>query len=73
MMVLPLQGGQNVPQLRAADAQLLRQNAFPWETLAVRVGAVLHVGEELGTNGFGLGGLSAHTIHLITMSKWYYH
>ena len=58
---LPFQGGQDVPQLGAADAQLFRQNALPGQAFAGGVGTVLHVGKELGADRLGLCRLTAHS------------
>ena len=57
---LPVQGGQDIPQLRAADAQLFRKNALPWQAVAVGVFSHLHSGQQLGTDAFGLRGLWIH-------------
>ena len=61
---LPLQGGQDIPQLGAADAKLLRQEALPGQTLTGCVGALLHRGKDLRPDGFGFSGLTAHVLHL---------
>ena len=58
---LPLQRGQNVPQLRAADSQLLCQDTLPGQALAAGVGTVLHVGKQLRADGLGLGRLTAQS------------
>ena len=61
---LSLQRGQDVPQLCTADAQLLCQDAFPGQTLAVGVLAAFHVPQQLGADGLGLGGMGTHGLHL---------
>ena len=50
---LPLQGGQDVPQLRAADTQLLGKNALPGETAAVGVLSRLHGLQQILADGPG--------------------
>ena len=62
---LPLQGGQDIPQLGTADPQLFRQNALAGEPFTVGVFTVFHRGQQLGANGFGLSRLAAHFIHLV--------
>ena len=49
---LPFQGGQNVPQLGAANAHFLRQDTLPGQALTIGIGAVFHIGKQLGANGF---------------------
>ena len=61
---LTLQRGEDVTQLCTADAHLLRQDTFPRKTLTGSVFAVLHGGQQLGSNGFGLGRLTTHSTHL---------
>ena len=64
---LPLQGGQNVPQLGAADAQLHAENALPGQTLLLGVLAGTHGGQKLGADGLGMGCVSVHSMHLDIM------
>ena len=61
---LPLQRGENIPQLRPADAQLFRQNTLSGKTLAGGIFAVLHVEKQLRADGFRLGRMVAHCVHL---------
>ena len=58
---LPLQRGQDIPQLCAADAEPLRQNALPGQALAGGVFAAFHGGQQLGADRFGLRELTAHS------------
>ena len=62
---LPVQRSQNVPQLCAADAQYFGQHILTGEALAVGIFTVLHGGQQVGPDGFGLGRLTAHSVHLI--------
>ena len=64
---LPLQGGQDVPQLGAADAQLHAEHALPGQTLALSVFTGAHGGQQLGADGLGMGCVCVHSVHLILM------
>ncbi|MPN25494.1 hypothetical protein SDC9_172905 [bioreactor metagenome] len=57
---LPLQRGQDVSQLSAADAEFFRQNALSGQAFAGGKLTVLHGGQQLNPDGFGLGWLVTH-------------
>ena len=65
---LPLQGGQDIPQLGAADAQLDTEHALPGQALPVGVFAVAHSRQQLGADGLGMGDVTVvHSKHLVVM------
>ena len=62
---LPLQRGQDIPELGTADAQLDTEQALPGQTLALGVLTGAHRCQQLSADRLCMGSVRVHSIYLI--------